>query len=89
MLTIGWAAVAQGGFERVYVAPIIAASVAAIVLLLGYWRRQIWFFAGGASGVILFCPSPLGLFPLLAGLVLLIAFGFVMARVSEDGNAAW
>ncbi len=89
MLCIGWFAVAQGGFERVYMAPIVAASVAAFVLIFGYWRRKIWFFAAGAVGIILFCPSPLGIIPMMAGLVLLIAFGFVAARASEEGNSQW
>ncbi len=89
MLAIGWVAVAQGGFERAYTAPIVAASLAALVLAIGYWRRKIWFFAAGAGGIILFCPSPLGLFPMTLGLVLLIAFGFVIARASEEGNGQW
>ena len=89
MLCIGWIAVAQGGFERVYTAPIIAASVGAVVLLYGYWSRKVWFLTAGAIGSILFCPSPLGIIPMLLGLVLLIAFGFVAARAAESGNSQW
>ncbi len=74
MLVVGWIAVAQTGFDRVFLIPVTAASIAFVVAALGALARRSWVFGGGTIGTFVFCPSPFGFWPLLAGTVLVTLF---------------
>lgn len=88
LLSVGWAAVTQADFERVYLVPIIAASIALLVALIGALFRKPWVYGGGLLGVFVFCPSPFGFWPLLVGTILLTFFAVATHRAFEEEGRA-
>lgn len=82
-LLIGWIACAHEGFERVYLAPLIAASIAFIIGALGGFFHKPWVFGGGMLGVFLFCPSPAVFVPLIIGVVLLTMYAVAAQRNAQ------
>ncbi len=89
MLALSWIAVAHMGFPPAVTIPVLMGTSAGGLLLFGYVKRNTWLFVAGAAGVMLLSPTPLGVIPLALGLVLLIAFGFVAARVASQGYLEW
>ena len=90
MLLIGWWAIASTGFESAFVSSAVAATFAGAVAAFGFWKQNPWVLGGGATGVMLFCPSPLGVAPMFVGFVLIVLFGFFYVRkVDDTGEKGW
>ncbi|GEM_PF-3490501 len=89
MLVLAWVAVLSSSDARLYVASVIAATLAMVLLVFGYMKRKLWLMLTGVIAVLLFCPSPLGLWPLFAGFMLVIVFAFIAIKVKEDYGKLW
>ena len=89
LLAVGWVAVAQTGFERVYLVPVIAASIGFALAVAGAFARRPWVFGGGLLAAFVFCPSPFGFWPLVAGAALLTLYaGATYRAVHEEEDRA-
>lgn len=89
LLAVGWVAVAQAGFERVYFVPVIAASIAFVLAMGGAFGRKPWVFGGCLLAAFVFCPSPFGFWPLVAGAALLTVYaGATYRAVHEEEDRA-
>ena len=89
MLALSWIAVAHMGFPPAVTIPVLMGTSASGLLLFGYIKRKIWLFAAGAAGVIFLSPTPLGIIPLVIGIALLLAFGFVSTQAAKQGYMEW
>ena len=89
MLALSWIAVAHMGFPPAVTIPVLMGTSASGLLLFGYVKRKMWLFAAGAAGVMFLSPTPLGVIPLVLGILLLLAFGFVATRAASQGYLEW
>ena len=88
-LAMCWIAVSHMDFPPNYTVPALMGTSASGLLLFGYFKRKMWLFAAGAAGVMFLSPTPLGVIPLVLGILLLLAFGFVATRAASQGYLEW
>ncbi|MBR5951390.1 MAG: hypothetical protein IKZ87_08165 [Actinomycetaceae bacterium] len=84
-LIIGWIAGAHENFDRVYLSPLVAASIAFLIGTIGGLLHKPWVFGGGMIAVFVFCPSPAVFIPLLIGVVLLSMYAVAAQRNAQGG----
>lgn len=90
MLIIGWWAIASLGFDSDYVLSAGVATVAFALAVGGFVWQKPWVLGAGMVGVMLFCPSPLGIAPMFIGFAIVVFFGFFyMKKVDETGQKGW
>lgn len=89
MIVIGWVAVGQTGFKQEFLVPIVVATGGLGILYFGHRRRNIWAFSAGTAAVLLFCPSPLGLWPMIIGVAIALAFVWAVNNAAEGGKMTW
>ena len=89
LIIVGWVAVAQTGFSSEFLASIVVATIGLAVLYFGHWRRNVWYFCAGIAAVLLLCPTPLGIWPMLIGFALAIAFFWVANQAQTGGKLSW
>ncbi|MDN6486889.1 hypothetical protein [Ancrocorticia populi] len=89
LVIVGWVAVGQTGFSREFIASIVLATVGLAVMYFGHWRRNVWYLGAGTATVLLLCPTPLGLWPMIIGIVLAVAFFWIAYQDSSGGKMTW
>lgn len=90
MLALGWWAIGYDGYRSAFVTSGLIASLALAIAGLGFWKQNPWLLGAGTAGVMLFCPSPLGMMPMFLGFALVVVFGFVyMKKIDDTGKKGW
>ncbi|MFT3945184.1 MAG: hypothetical protein QM705_15360 [Ancrocorticia sp.] len=89
VLALSWIMVSHLEFAPNAMIPALMGTSSSGLLLFGYFKRKMWLFVAGAAGVIFLSPTPLGVFPLIVGMILLLALGVVATRAARQGYMEW
>lgn len=89
MLALAWVAVLANADARTFMFSVIVATIALLLQTAGFVKKNVWLMVGAGLGVLLICPSPLGLWPLVVGLVLTSVFAFVAGKVNSETGKFW
>lgn len=78
MIGLAWVAVASSGFQALFVSYAVIASLCLLALVWMAWKKKHWLVVATAAACLLFCPSPMGMWPLAIGLGFVITFAIII-----------